>query len=581
MEFPAPSRIAPHFARTSYMGIAADFVLIIVAGLLGGMLARLCRLPLLVGYVVAGIFVGPYTAGPTVVQIKDIETLAEIGVALLLFSIGLEISFRDLHAVRRVALIGGPIQILLTIAVAAAASMFALGSNWIEALWIGAMISVSSTMVVLKILAAGGVSSTLASRVMIGMLLVQDLAVIPILIILPQLGQPEGMAQRVLGALALAAILLVFVYFAGTRLLPPVFRRILSWGTHELFLVAVVATGIGIGAAMHAAGFAFALGAFVAGLILSESDFSHQALSDVVPLRDIFGLLFFVTVGMLFDPTYAIQNVPSILAMIVVIIIGKSLLFGLIARFFGYRFLAPWIIGLGLSQIGEFSFVLARTGLSGGFITKPIYDLMLSATVATMALSPLVSAAALPLGRWWRSRWGVDEVPPVPIEEAATSKLAGHVVVAGYGRTGRAVAKALREAEIQCLIIESSYALIGDVREDGFTGLWGDVAREEILRAAHLQDARMLLLTMPDQNTVELAAERSRAINPELVLVARCTKAGHLKRLRELGVTAVQPEFEGGLEMVRQGLVRCGRGEDEVGPIIRGLRQDMYGAVPR
>ncbi|MBM3764909.1 MAG: portal protein [Acidobacteria bacterium] len=558
------------------MGIAADFVLIVVAGLIGGMLARFLRMPLLVGYVAAGVFVGPHTAGPTVVQIKDVETLAEIGVALLLFSIGLEISFRDLRAVRRVALIGGPIQILGTMAVAAGASVFALGSGWIEALWIGAMISVSSTMVVLKILAAGGVSSTLASRVMIGLLLVQDLAVIPMLIILPQLGRAEDLAWRVLSALALAAVLLAGVYFAGTRLLPPLFRRILAWGTHELFLVAVVAVGIGIGAAMHAAGFAFALGAFVAGLILSESDFSHQALSDVVPLRDIFGLLFFVTVGMLFDPSYAIRNVPLILAMTAVIIAGKSLVAGVIARGFGYRFHAPWIIGLGLSQIGEFSFVLARTGLSGNFISKPVYDLILTATVVTMALSPLVSPAALPLGRWWRARRGDDETQ-VPAPEAPAPQMANHVVVAGYGRTGRAVAKALREAGIECIVIESSYALIGDVREDGFAGLWGDIAREEILRAAHAQEAQMLLLTMPDQSTVELAVECSRRLNPELVLVARCTRANHLRRLQELGVTAVQPEFEGGLEMVRLGLVRCGRAGEEVGPIIDNLRRDLYG----
>ena len=383
------------------MGLAADFVLIVVAGLLGGILARAIHLPLLVGYVVAGIFVGPYTAGPTVVQIHDIETLAEIGVALLLFSLGLEVSFRDLQVVRRVSLIGGPIQILVTIGAAALAAFNLLGFTWPESLWFGAMISVSSTMVVLKVLAAGGVSTTLAGKVMIGQLLVQDLAVIPMLIILPELGNPGNLLSRVGLALALGAGVLVVVFLAGTRLLPPLFRRIMSWGSRELFLVAVVATGVGIGAAMYAAGFSFALGAFIAGLILSESEFSHQALSDVVPLRDIFGLLFFVTVGMLFDPNYAIQNSSQILVAVAAIVAGKSLVFGLIARAFGYRHMAPWLIGLGLSQVGEFSFVLARTGFNGKFISKPVYDLALTATVLTMALSPVIAAAALPLGRMW------------------------------------------------------------------------------------------------------------------------------------------------------------------------------------
>lgn len=556
------------------MGIASDFVLIVVAGLLGGLLAQALRLPLLVGYVVAGIFVGPYTAGPTVVQIHDIEMLAEIGVALLLFSIGLEISFRDLHLVRRISLIGGPIQILVTIAGAALAGSFLLGFSRTESLWFGSMISVSSTMVVLKVLMAGNLSSTLASRVMIALLLVQDLAVVPMLIVLPQLASPENLASRVGGALAAAVALLAAVYFAGTRLLPPLFRRILAWGSRELFLVAVVATGVGVGAATHAAGFSFALGAFIAGLVLSESEFSHQALSDLVPLRDIFGLLFFVTVGMLFDPAYVIHN-PGLIALVVVmIIVGKALVFGLLARAFGYRLLAPWIIGLGLSQIGEFSFVLARTALNGGFVSKPLYDLALTAAVVTMALSPLVSAAAIPLGRAWQGWFGPLRAspPPAPLQ----SGLHGHVVVGGYGRAGKAVARALRAAGIPHLIVESSYALAADLREDGYPGLWGDITRDEILRAARIEQAKMVLLTMPGKDTVDLTIARSRSLNPEIAVVARSANVQYLRRLRELGVAAVQPEFEGGFEMVRQGLLQFGRDEAEVARIVGQLRQELY-----
>ena len=557
------------------MGIAADFVLVVIAGLLGGMLARVCRLPLLVGYVVAGIFIGPYTAGPQVTQIEDIETLAEIGVALLLFSLGLEVSFRDLQLVRRVALIGGPIQIAVTIAAGAGAVVYGLGFPWTEALWFGAMVSVSSTMVVLKVMAAEGVTTTLASKVMIGLLLVQDLAVIPMLIILPQLGNPEGLAARVGSSLALAAAILAVTFFAGTRLLPPLFRRILSWGSRELFLVAVVATAVGIGSAMHAAGLSFALGAFVAGLILSESEFSHQALSDVVPLRDIFGLLFFVTVGMLFDPNYAMANPGLILIVVVAIMVGKAVIFGFIARAFGYMHMAPWIVGLGLSQIGEFSFVLARTGFQGRMISKGVYDLALTTTVLTMAVSPVVTALALPMGRVWR-RWKKVTQPPPP-SIVPDSPLRNHVVVAGFGRTGRAVASALREAGIPFLVVESSYALMTDVTANGFMSLWGDVSQEEILHAAHVHNAKMLLLTMPDQNTVNLAVERARHISPNIVLVARSINVRYLESLRQLGVTvAVQPEFEGGLEMVRQGLLRCGRDEGDTARIVERIRHEIY-----
>jgi len=557
------------------LGIAADFVLIVVAGLLGGMFARVLRLPLLVGYVIAGVVVGPHTAGPTVSQIRDIETLAEIGVALLLFSIGLEVSFRDLRAVRRIAIAGGTLQILVTLATAALAAHFALGIPRTEAIWLGAMVSVSSTMVVLKVLAAEGVMTTLASRVMIGLLIVQDLAVIPMLIVLPQLDKPDQLLARLAASLSLAAVLLSVVYLAGTRLLPPLLRRILSWGTHELFLVAVVAIGVGVGAAMHAAGFSFALGAFVAGLILSESEFSHQALSDVVPLRDIFGLLFFVSVGMLFDPAYLLANAGLILSAVAAVFAGKALITGWITRAFGYWNMAPWIVGLGLAQIGEFSFVLAREGARGGAISKASYDLALTVTVLTMALSPLVSALALPLGRRWQA-W--RQPRPAPSGTITPSHaLSGHVIVAGYGRTGKAVARALREVRSPVLIVESNYALMADLTADGFDGIWGDIARAEILNAVRIEHARMLLLTMPDHNTITLAIEAARRRNPALITIARSMRTDFLPQLRALGVSAaVQPEFEGGLEMVRQGLIRCGHEEDEAARIVETLRTDLY-----
>jgi CPA2 family monovalent cation:H+ antiporter-2 len=559
------------------LGIASDFVLIIVAGLVGGIAARMLRLPLLVGYVAAGVFVGPYTVGPTVAQIHDIELLAEIGVALLLFSLGLEVSFRDLQAVRGVALIGGPVQILVTCAAGALAAWQGLAMPVTEAVWFGAMISLSSTMVVLKTLSAGGVLSTLASRVMIGLLVVQDLAVIPMLIVLPQLGELDHLFPNLARSLAIAAAVLAAVYLLGTRLLPKLLRFVLAWGSRELFLVSVVATGIGVGYATHAFGISFALGAFVAGIILSESEFSHQALSDVVPLRDVFGLLFFVTVGMLFDPRHALAHVGQIALAVILIFLGKSLIFGTVAAAFGYRNMAPWIVGLGLSQIGEFSFVLARSGVSGGILSKSTYDLALTCTVLTMALSPLVSSLALPLGRAWR-RW---RKPPSPRKLVDLPKLAvsDHVIIAGYGRTGRAVAEALHAATIPAVVVELDYALIADLTASGFAGIWGDITREEILHAAGAERARMLLLTIPDQSSVHLAIHHARHLNPSLVLIARAGREHHVEALRKLGVASVvQPEFEGGLEIVRQALIRYQHDDAAVMRIVGGLRRKLYGS---
>ncbi len=562
------------------MGIASDFVLIIVAGLLGGLLARALRLPLLVGYVTAGVLVGPYTAGPTVVQIHDIELLAEIGVALLLFSLGLEISPRDLVPVRGIALIAGPVQIVVTCAAGAAAGSLLLGIPTREAIWLGAMISLSSTMIVLKTLSSGGLSSTLASRVMIGLLVVQDLAVIPMLIILPQLGDLDNVLPKLARATGIAVLFLSTLVILGTRLLPRLLKWILAWGSRELFLVSVVAIGVGVGFATFAAGLSFALGAFVAGMVLSGSEFSHQALSDVVPLRDIFGLIFFVTVGMLFDPGFVAAHLKEIASFVLLIFLGKSLITGGLTRAFGYGNMAPWIVGAGLSQIGEFSFVLARNGLGAGLLSKPTYDFALTCTVLTMALSPLVSGTALPLGRAWQ-RWrkptGSVKTVELPHDEPR-----GHVVIAGYGRTGRAVARALQAAEIPIVVAEWDHSAFNDANAKGFHSIWGDVAQDEILHAAHVENARVVVLTVADQGTIRLSAQRARAMNPSLVLIARAVRQRDVAELRALGVNAtVQPEFEGGIEMVRLALVSIGFDEAKTSGLIAGVRSDLYGERPR
>ena len=539
------------------MGIASDFVLIVLAGLAGAVAARLLRLPLLVGYIAAGVLVGPNTAGPQVSSIRDIELLAEIGVALLLFSLGLEISIRDMLAVRRIALIGGPIQILGCGALAWLAGQRLLGMSTQDALWFGAMVAMSSTMVTVKMLDERGVSRTLASRVMIGLLVIQDLAVIPMLVLLPHAGHWDRAVANLLRSTGTAALMVALVVLLGTRLFPWLLRRILRWGSREMFLVAVVAISVGVGYGVHSAGLSFALGAFLAGLMLSESEFSHQALSELAPLRDIFGLLFFVSVGMLFEPEYVLAHPWKILGGVAFILGMKSVFIGLLARAFGYIYMAPWIIGLGLAGIGEFSFVLARAGIRGGHISKDTYDFALTCTILSIAAAPPVAALALPLGRWWRRRF-----PPPPsarVIEAPRELLRDHILIAGYGRTGRAVAGVLRAAGLPVLVIELNHAIFNDLRADGVPALWGDVTSEEILRAAGLKHARMLILTIPDGDTVRLATERARRIAPQVPVIARAERLPLIRELRRLGAAlAVLPEFEGGMEMARQAMLRSG-----------------------
>lgn len=557
------------------MGIAADFVLIVVAGLIGAAAARLLRLPLLVGYIAAGVAIGPYTAGPSVTQIRDIELLAEIGVALLLFSLGLEISLRDLMLVRRVALFGGTLQIVLTAALGAWAGIALLSMNPAEALWFGSAISLSSTMLVLKTLSSGGVTGTLASRVMIGILVLQDLAVIPLLVILPQSSVWNNALPAVVRSVAIAVAILAATVILGTRLLPPILKWVLRWGSRELFLIAVVAAGMGIGYAMHAAGLSFALGAFVAGIILSESEFSHQALSDVAPLRDIFGLLFFVTVGMLFDPRSVMQHPGTALTAVALIVVGKSAILGSLTRLFGYRHHAPWLVGLHLAQIGEFSFVLMRLGVQTGAVGKPVYDLLLACTVMTMALSPVVSMTAMPLARLFGER---RKAAPSMMINPPPHYLENHVIVAGAGRTGSAAARVLARAGVPVLAVEIDHALWTDLKPSGVPAIWGDITRPEILHAAGVEKARVLLVTMPDQIAVRLCVERARHLNPRIAVIARAAREHHVRELHQLGVNAaVQPEFEGGVEMVRQALDRYEVPAEETLRLTAEARQRMTG----
>jgi CPA2 family monovalent cation:H+ antiporter-2 len=555
------------------MGLAGDFILIVLAGLVGAVAARAAGLPLLVGYVLAGIAVGPNTAGPTVVQIHDIEQLAEIGVALLLFALGLETSLRDLRPLRLIALAGGPIQIALTSGFGFLVSRMVMGLPVTEAIYIGALVSLSSTMVVLKTLSAHGTTGTLASRIMIALLVVQDLAVVPMLIVLPQLGDLASIAPRVGRAAVVAAVFLGLALVVGTRVLPALLRRLMRWGSRELFLVAVLAAGVGVGFATYQLGLSFALGAFVAGLVLSETELSHQALSDVVPLRDVFGLVFFVSVGMLFDPGYLVEHLGDVVLLVSVIVLGKAAICGGVTRAFGYTRMAPWIVGLGLCQIGEFSFVLARTGLTSRVLSADTYNLILTCTVISMALSPLLFAAAFPLGRAWAKRVAAPPPPPVPLG----NEVSGHVVIAGGGRTGLAIAATLQAAGVPFVLVDLHHAALAEPMARDWPVILGDVASDDILRAAGVARARTLVVTVPDWNAARLCLERATAMNAGLAVVARATSERRLRDLADLGVAgAVQPEFEAGVEMARLALQYYQHDRAKMDELTSHLRQRLY-----
>ncbi len=558
------------------MGIAGDIALILVVALLGGIIAQRLGLPLILGYILAGVLIGPYTAGPTVVEIHDIELLAEIGVALLLFTIGLLFPLDRLAPVKRIALIGTALQMGLTILFGYVLGRF-FGLGWEEAVWFGALLSLSSTVVVLKTLSEQGVINTLSGRVMVGMLVVQDLAVVPLIILLPALGNITEGLSRFVGATLQAAVFVGVMALFGVRVFPWLMARIASWNSRELFLISVVAIGLGVGYVTYLFGLSFAFGAFVAGIVLSRSEYSHQALADVGPLRDVFAMLFFVSVGMLLDPAFLLENAATVAAVVVLVLVVKGLIFGGITRAFGYVNIAPLAVSLGLFQVGEFSFVIAREGINSGAISQGMYSVVLTTAVVTMLVTPFTVRLAPMLYGWWRKKFPKEAVYTLNL---ADSELDNHVVIAGYGRVGRFVAHLLQDFGQSFVVVDNNPVRTEDVKNEGFPMVFGDATAEPVLEAAGVAKARLVVVTIPDALDARLVVERVQKINPTVHITARAATAAALEELGQLGVyEVVQPEFEAGLELGRQALLHIGVGASEIQRFSDQVRRELYEAT--
>ncbi|MBK9124390.1 MAG: cation:proton antiporter [Chloroflexi bacterium] len=555
------------------MGIAADIVIVVIVAMLGALIAQRLKQPLILGYILGGLLVSPYTGIFTISSVHDIELLAELGVGLLLFALGLEFSLRDLQPVRRVALIGTPIQMLLTIAFGTLIGR-GIGLDWIESIWLGGLISVSSTMVILKTLMARGLLGTLSSRVMIGILIVQDLAIIPLIFILPELSDLSAGLPALLGAIFKAAVFMLGMVVVGTRAMPLLMRMIAQWNSRELFLLAVTTLGLGIGYVSYVFGLSFAFGAFVAGIVLSESDYSQQALGDITPLRDLFGLVFFVSVGMLLDPAYLFDNLSTVLLLVGLVTVGKMLIFSLLVRVFGYGKIIPIAVGLTMFQIGEFSFVLARVGLTTQSISQDLYSLVLTATIITMVLTPLLPRLAEPIYRIWRRRFHSEALVTVNLPSGG---LHDHIVIAGGGRTGYYVAKVLQRMQLPFVVIELDQRRVDQCKLDGMPVIYGDASQETVLHTASVHSAKLLLITLPALVTTTSVVVRVRQIQPQLDIVARVENVELLHVLHRHGVfEVVQPEFEAGLEIVRQALLHFDVPNERISHFTDEIRHELY-----
>ncbi|MEY8206349.1 MAG: cation:proton antiporter, partial [SAR324 cluster bacterium] len=499
------------------MGIATDLILLVVTAFFSGLLMQRLGQPLILGYILTGIAFGPHTGGFALTSVHEIELLAEIGVALLLFALGLEFSLKDLKPVKKIALIGTPIQIILTIGMGYGIGQL-MGWDAKSSLWLGALVSLSSTMVLLKTLMNQGWLGTLSSKVMVGMLIVQDLAVVPLIVLLPMLNDPS------LGWISLEiAILKTVVFLAGmilfgTRLLPLIMRYIAHLGSRELFLLAITAIGLGVGYLTYLVGLSFAFGAFVAGMVLSESDYGHQALSDIIPVRDLFGLLFFASVGMLLNPGFLLDHWKQVLMLVLIVSLGKGIIFALLARIFKYGNVVPLAVGLGLFQVGEFSFVLAQVGVSTNSISHEVYSLVLTTAIITMFLTPIISGQTAHLYSLSK-RWFQHE--PLDTINYPKSGLRNHVIIVGGGRVGFRIAQVLKRLSVPMLIIELDQLRVERAKHADIPVVFGDAGHEVVLEAAEAASARLLIITTPEIVITQTIVERARKVNSEIQVVAR------------------------------------------------------------
>lgn len=524
-----------------------DLSYVLVAAVLGGLAARALRQPLIVGFVLGGMLISPFTPGPSVSELRTFEAFAEIGIVLLMFSIGIEFSLKDLLRVKWVALLGAPLGILLTIALALGMGA-ALGWPPFQSAVIGMVVSVASTMVLAQLLLDRGELHATHGRVMIGVALVEDLAVVVMTVLLPTLGALEpGRLVTVAEALLRAGIVLVPFAYLAAKVVPRVMSRVAATRSDELFLLVALAIGLGTAAVTQAVGLSLALGAFLGGLLISESDYAHETLARLLPVRDIFVAFFFVTVGALIDPAGLLRNVPLLAAIAALVLVGKLLTRTAVVWLFGYSLPVAVLAGVGLAQIGEFSFVLVQVARQAGHVSHDVYQAVLAASLLTI----LVNAALMRSVPDWIGGWRVRRTPEPPTAALPPR----HVLLCGYGRVGSAIGEALATFGIPFAVVERDPDVIKELRGRRVHCLFGDAGNAELLRQAGAASATLVIIALPEIRPAERAVRAVRALAPEVPLLARAHRRAEAELLRRHGASEViQPELEASATLIRHAL---------------------------
>jgi CPA2 family monovalent cation:H+ antiporter-2 len=539
--------------------LAAGFGLALVLGFVAAKL----RLPALVGYLVAGIIIGPATPG-FVADGEIASQLAEIGVMLLMFGVGLHFSIADLLAVRKVALPGALVQMLVATALGGGVALL-WGWTPGAALVFGVSLSVASTVVLLKALESRGVLESGDGGIAVGWLVVEDLAMVLVLVLLPALAPSlggkapagdRGMLLTIGITLAQVGGFVAFMLIVGRRLFPWILWQVTKTGSRELFTLCVIAAAVSIAYGSAALfGVSFALGAFFAGMVMRESEFSARAAEQVLPLQDAFAVIFFVSVGMLFDPRILIEQPLHVLATVAVIVGGKSLAAIALVLLLRYPVRTALTVAAGLAQVGEFSFILAGLGITLGLLTKEGQSLILAGAILSIALNPLIFAAVTPLERWLLRHTktaGALEGASNPLAELPTATeeryLANQVVLVGWGRVGKHIGEALERQGVPFVVAESNREYVEALRAAGRPAVWGDATDPAVLIQAHVAHARALVIATPESILVRSMVQTARTLNPGIEVIVRSHNAQEAALLESDGAGTV---FVGERELAR------------------------------
>jgi CPA2 family monovalent cation:H+ antiporter-2 len=534
--------------------LIVDLVIVLAAATGGGLLASLLRQPVLLGYLVGGAMVGPAGLG-LVRELVQVETLAQFGAAFLLFALGVEFSFSELKKVQWISLGGGGLQILSTILITALVSV---GVGWVtsptQGVFLGAILSLSSTAVVLKCLMERNETETAHGRVMLGILVVQDLALGVMLAVLPALDRPSEEIGVAVGiALLKTALLAGGAIAAGIWLIPPLLRFLARTESRELFLLGVVALCLGIALLTEYMGLSIEMGAFIAGLMISEVEYADQTLTYVEPIRDIFATLFFAAVGMLIDPLFIWNNLELILGLVALVLIGKFLIVTPLVRMFRYPLKTSLIVGLGLAQIGEFSFVLASKGQALGLVSRRVYLLILGTTAVTLVITPFILRLIPQFFAWAEMVPGLKQLldgsdEPMEVSEQLVTQ--DHIVICGYGHVGRNMLQLLQSHNYPVVVIDQSEQAIQELREANIPYVYGNAASLHVLEAARVEQSKGMAIALPDPMSTRLCLKRALELSPELDVVVRAEQEKDIDLLYQLGAKeVVQPQFEASLEL--------------------------------